>query len=156
MEFTGEFYYFYSDKPLKSVLEEFSNQIQEIHFQIEQTELFGEKSLFCFKNQEMYDYHLEQGYNIDLDGKGCFAVEAKETSLNGSASLYEFKGKSDFEPQPIQLSIQQIYHYRLILPAVIESSSFSQKIYDLFTHILNNQPKTPSKSPNPKHKEVFQ
>ena len=141
MEFTGDFYYFYSDKPLNSVLVQFLGQVQEIGFQVEQSELFGEKCLFCFENQEMYDHHLEQGYNIDLDNKGCFTVEAKETSLNGSASLYEFEGKSDFEPQSIQLVIQQIYYYRLILPAAIESSSFSKKIYDLFISILNRQDK---------------
>ena len=32
----------------------------------------NDKFLFCYKNKEMYEYHLEYGYNIDMQGEGCF------------------------------------------------------------------------------------
>jgi len=37
--------------------------------------------LFCYKNNEMYEYHLENGYNIDMQGEGCFMIEEKKSAI---------------------------------------------------------------------------
>lgn len=83
--------------------------------------------LFCYKNNEMYKYHLENGYNIDMQGEGCFMIEEKRAQLRGRATLFEFESNSNigFEPRDIDLRFNSLFYYSLVLPEEPENSSFS-------------------------------
>lgn len=81
MEFTGFYYSFYFDKNTDIVIEELKNT----NFCYEEREFNGEKSYFFYKNDEMYENHLENGYSLDKNGEGCFCLETKRVPINGEA-----------------------------------------------------------------------
>lgn len=136
MEWTGYLYSFYSDKPIPEVFDRFAEAVNLLGYKCEQSVQFGEQVLFCFKDEQMLDYHLENGYNTDINGEGCFSIESKIAELNAVASMSEFEGKSDFYPMDIYLHLKSVYYYRLVLPEDIDSP-FSKKVFDLFRSSLN-------------------
>lgn len=87
----------------------------------------------------MKDYHLEYGYNLNLNGEGCFGIEAKRTKLNGIATLFEFENDSNFEPYDISLHLDDVFYYILVLPDLIENSSFCKRVHEMFVNILNGE-----------------
>ena len=99
------------------------------------------ETLFSYKNDEMYEYHLENGYNIDMQGEGCFMIQAKKTQLRGKATLFEFEDDSNmgFDPYDINLRFNNLYYYVLVLPEEPENSSFSQKINNFLISILDEE-----------------
>ncbi|MEN7547380.1 hypothetical protein AAG747_05650 [Rapidithrix thailandica] len=136
MDWTGKFYGFYSDKPIEEVFRELKNQAYTMGYQYDLIQEEDGESLFFYKNQEMLDYQLEHGYNTDLHDQGCFSVEAKLTKLKGIATLFEFEGRSNFEPLDINLMLHIVYYYNLVIPDFIEDSVFSKKIHNIFSEIL--------------------
>ncbi|BDR55710.1 hypothetical protein [Xylocopilactobacillus apis] len=133
---TGILYGFYTTKPIELVFELLKAEAQNINYHFEYNHFQDEKSLLFYKSQEMLDYHLNNGYNLDLEGEGCFCVEAKRVNLHGIASLFEFEGKSDFEPYDINLSFDNIFYYVLVVPDIIENSDFCLKIHDMIKRVL--------------------
>ncbi|ECP1342160.1 hypothetical protein FUT32_22920, partial [Salmonella enterica subsp. enterica] len=75
----------------------------------------------------------------DLDGEGCFCIEAKSTKLNGIATLFEIDNDSNFEPYDINLHFDNVFYYVLILPDLIENSDFCHNIHNLFINILDEK-----------------
>jgi hypothetical protein len=137
-EWTGVLYGFYSNKPIVGVFEALKDAALKIGYQHEYNEYEDEKSLLFYKNKEMLEYHLENGYNTDLQGNGCFCVEAKNVKLHGVASLHKFEESSDFEPYDINLIFNQVQYYLLIVPGVIENSEFSFRVHSLFSQVLKS------------------
>jgi hypothetical protein len=136
MESTGQLYGFYSNKTIEAVftaLEKFSS---EIKYNYDYNKLFGEKSMIFFKDEKMWQYHLENGYNTDINGEGCFTIETKITKLNGISTLFEFDGKSDFEPIDINLVFTEVFYYVLTVPHLVEEDIFSSNIMKVFREIL--------------------
>ena len=131
-EWTGSLYGFYSNAPIKEVFSSMQKEASRLGYEFEQNSYNGEESLLFYKNKDMLDYHMEHGYNTDIEGEGCFCVEAKVVSLSGVASLFEFDGDSSFEPYDINFLFNKIYYYVLIVPDFIEKSAFSLKIYQTF------------------------
>jgi len=138
--FTGEFYRFYSNKGIDNIFSLFEEKISNFgYFSRRYFEpIAGDEVLFCFKDSDMFEYHSEHGYNLDIDGQGCFCVEAKQVKLRGAASLFEFENESDFAPYRINLILDNIFYYFLILPGVIEESKFCKKIYDHFVDSIKD------------------
>lgn len=137
MEFTGELYFYYSDKPNDAVinlLKLYADKIgYEYNYEIND---LGEHSIMFFKNKKMWEYHLEHGYNVDLNGEGCFCINAKIVSLEGKASLYELNGRSNFDPTDTCFTFDKVSYYVLTVPCAIEEDSFSKKIYTDFHNLL--------------------
>ncbi len=138
-EWTGVMYGFYTNKLIDDVFSSLIKKIASINYKYKQDSFRDEEFLFFYKNDEMQDYHLENGYNLDINGEGCFGVEAKNTTLNGIATLFEFDNDSDFEPYDINLHFDNVFYYVLVLPEAIENSNFCQNIYNLFINILNEK-----------------
>lgn len=138
-ELTGIMYGFYTNKSIDDVFFSWIKKLSSINYKYEQSAFRDEKFLFCYKNDEMRDYHLNYGYNLNLNGEGCFLIEAKSTKLNGIATLFEFDSASDFEPYDINLHFNKVFYYVLVLPDLIENSKFCQDIHNLFINILDRQ-----------------
>jgi hypothetical protein len=136
MNWTGEYYYFYSNKSIKKIFEFLKTEASKIDFLYDYKVWKNEESLFFYKIKEMYDYHMEHGYNTHIRDEGCFCVQAKITHLNGVASLLEFDGVRNFDPQDIHLIIDEISHYVLIVPNPINECNFSSKINEIFTNAI--------------------
>lgn len=137
MNWTGELYGFYTEKPIQEVFEILKNKASEMPYKFDYNKTDIEETLLFYKDQEMLDYHLENGYNTDLNGEGCFSVEAKTVKLDGIATLFEFEGLSDFEPYDINLVFSRICYYVLVVPDFIEESEFSKKIHTMFRQVLS-------------------
>lgn len=135
-DWTGIMYGFYTEKSIPDIFEAFKNEVNKMNYLYVLQENGEEKVLFCYKNNEMLDYHLENGFNTDLNSQGCFSVEAKNVNLHGIASLFEYEGRSDFEPYDINLALNNIYYYVLIVPDFIGRSDFSKHIHGIFNCIL--------------------
>ncbi|WP_323869438.1 hypothetical protein [Xenorhabdus szentirmaii] len=84
----------------------------------------------------MLEHHLEVGYNTDIDGQGCFCIEARIVNLHGIASLFEFETQSDFEPYDINLLLDNVFYYVLVIPDFIENSTFCFKIHRFLSMLL--------------------
>ncbi|EOW7639072.1 hypothetical protein ACO0LQ_004241 [Salmonella enterica] len=138
-EWSGVMYGFYTNKSIDDVFSSWDKKIASINYKYKKDIFRDEEFLFFYKNDEMKNYHLEQGYNLDLDGEGCFCIEAKNTKLNGIATLFEFDNDSDFEPYDINLHFDNVFYYVLILPDLIENSNFCQDIHSLFINILDEK-----------------
>ena len=80
-EWTGYQYGFYTNKPIDFVLSEWRKKVLAINYKYDYSIDEGDKFLFCNKNNEMYEYHLENGYNIDMQGEGCFMIEEKKSAI---------------------------------------------------------------------------
>lgn len=135
-EWTGEMYGFYTNKPISKIFEAIKNEVMSIGYHYEYNSYGGEESLLFYKDKNMLDHHLDVGYNTDLSGQGCFCIEAKIVNLHGVASLFEFESKSDFEPYDINLMLDNIFYYVLIVPDFIDKSEFCSKIHHLFVDVI--------------------
>ena len=138
-EWTGVMYGFYTNKSIDDVFSSLIKKIESINYKYKRDSFRDEEFLFFYKNDEMEDYHLENGYNLDLNGEGCFGIEAKKTTLNGIATLFEFDNDSDFEPYDINLSFDSVFYYVLVLPELTENSMFCRNIHDLFSDVLREK-----------------
>lgn len=136
MNWTGQLYGFYTEKPIQKIFEALKEKASDISYNFNYHINNSEETLLFFKNEAMLNYHLENGYNTEIHGEGCFSVEAKTVKLDGVASLHEFEGLSDFEPYDINLVFNKTYYYVLTVPDFIEASDFSRKIYTMFRQIL--------------------
>ncbi|HEY8957346.1 hypothetical protein [Chitinophaga sp.] len=137
MNWTGELYGFYSEKPIQEVFEAVKNKALEMPYKFDYNKTDIEETLLFYKDEAMLEYHLENGYNTELNGEGCFSLEAKTVKLDGIATLFEFEGASDFEPYDINLVFSRIYYYVLTVPDFIEESEFSKKIHAMFHQVLS-------------------
>ncbi len=137
MELTGNLYGFYSNKSISEVFKSLEEYSKNINFKFEHNSFQEEKSMFFYKDDSMLDHHDEEGYNTEINGEGCFNVEAKETKLNGIATLFEFDGESDFDPYDINLAFTQVYYYVLTVPHLVENDMFSQKVHRSLLSILS-------------------
>lgn len=135
-EWTGEMYGFYTNKPISKIFETMINEVKNIGYHYEYNSYEGEESLLFYKDNNMLNHHLDVGYNTDLCGQGCFCIEAKIVNLHGVASLFEFESKSDFEPYDINLILDNIYYYVLIIPNFIDKSNFCEQIYHLLIDVI--------------------
>ena len=143
MEWTGYWYNFYSNKPIDFVFSEWRKKMSIINYQYDYDVVnynhgkdYDNKeniwdTLFCYKNKEMFEHHLEEGYNIDMDGEGCFMIQAKKAQFRGRANLFDVvEDDSNIKcaPHDIDLRFNSLLYYCLVLPEEPECSSFSQKI----------------------------
>lgn len=136
MELTGQLYGFYSNKNIEEVFDSLEKFSLIINYKYDYNTIFGEKSMIFFKDEKMWQHHLENGYNTDIEEKGCFSIESKLTRLNGISTLFEFDGNSDFEPIDINLAFTKVYYYVLTVPYFIEEDKFSNDIVNSFRAIL--------------------
>jgi hypothetical protein len=139
MELTGELYGFYSNKELPVVFEELKKYAESINFKFDIDSFDEWEHIFFYKNEIMLEYHDEKGYNTELNGEGCFFIEAKKTKLIGIAKLFEFEGKSDFNPIDINLALTNVNYYLLTVPHIIEDDEFSRKIHGSILSILTTE-----------------
>jgi hypothetical protein len=136
MELTGEMYAFYSNKSISAVFEELKSYAESINFKFELNTWEEYERIFFFKDEKMLHYHDEKGYNTELNGEGCFGIEAKKTKLIGIATLFEFEGVTNFDPHDINLAFKHVYYYLLTIPHIIEEDEFSRKIHQSVLNIL--------------------
>lgn len=57
-EWTGYQYGFYTNKPIDLVLSEWRKKVLAINYKYDYSIDEGDEFLFCYKNNEMYEYHL--------------------------------------------------------------------------------------------------
>jgi len=138
--FTGEFYPFYSEKPIGDVFFLLKKRMSEIGYSScqEHGQNDGEEVVFFYKNEEMLKHYDENGYSLDINGQGCFCIEARNANLYCTASLYEFDDKSGPDPYPANLAFENIFHYFLVLPDFIEESEFCKLIFDSFVKTIKD------------------
>ncbi|EPG7654306.1 hypothetical protein ACS7FJ_11350, partial [Proteus mirabilis] len=89
-EWTGELYGFYTNKPTESIFSFFLNEILKINYLYEYNSYNNEESLFFINDKNMLLHHEDICYNLDIDNKGYFCIEAKIVNLHGIAKLFEF------------------------------------------------------------------
>jgi len=139
-EWTGFLYFFETNKPIDDVFAVLKNEAASIGYKFDYNDYFkldGNEALLFYRDELMMDYHLEHGYNTNLNGEGCFCVEAyKVDALRGMATLYATEPPLNFDPYNAHLIFDNIFSYRLVVPGIIEDCTFSQKIYQLFKQIL--------------------
>ncbi len=136
MEWTGELYGFYTEKTIDEVFDSIKEYAVDIGYEFEYNHYENEEDLFFYRNKKMYDRHLKNGYNTDMNGEGCFSVEAKRTKIDGVATLNKFAGVANFDPFDINLVFNNVFYYTLIVPHPVEDSPFSKQIFDQFHKIL--------------------
>ena len=136
MELTGVLYGFYSNRALPAVFEELKSYAERIGYKFDIDSFEENETIFFYKDEKMLAHHDDNGYNTDLNGEGCFFIEAKKTKLIGIAKLFEFEGKSDFNPIDINLALTHVYYYLLTVPHIIEVDEFSKKIHNSVQSIL--------------------
>ena len=154
MEWTGYWYGFYTNKPIDFVFSEWRKKMSIINYQYDYDLVnynhgkdYDNKeniwdTLFCYKNKEMFEHHLEEGYNIDMDGEGCFMIQAKKAQFRGRANLFDVvEDDSNIKcaPHDIDLRFNSLFYYCLVLPEEPECSSFSQKIRGFLISILDDE-----------------
>ena len=154
MEWTGYWYGFYTNKPIDFVFSEWRKKMSIINYQYDyRLENYNDEknyhnkeniwnTLFCYKNKEMFEHHLEEGYNIDMDGEGCFMIQAKKAQFRGRANLFDVvEDDSNIKcaPHDIDLCFNSLFYYCLVLPEEPECSSFSQKIRGFLISILDDE-----------------
>lgn len=137
-EWTGALYGFYSDKSILAVFNTLKVLALQTGYQFDYQEYEFEHSLFFYKNEGMLKYHQDRGYNTDLNGEGCFCIEAKLAKLNGKAALFEFDDDTSFEPYDIHLMFDRVFYYRLITPNEIIRCDFSAQVYQLLKQAISN------------------
>jgi len=125
MEFTGEFYPFYSDKSIEIVVQKMLDFAKSIGYQWEyfNQEKYDHRGYFFWKNKKMLILHDEKGYNTLINGEGCFCLELKETNL-----IY-----NDF-----YCVFSKVYYYYLVLPGAIDENDFSLKVFNTLREILKS------------------
>lgn len=133
MMWTGELYYFYSDSEVSDVFKRFKLFAESIGYQFEEVSFDDSESLFFFKDKAMSDYHLEKGYNTDMNGLGCFSVEAQRVKSDFGVTLDPLE---NCESTHVKLVFNDLPYYVLVLPGTIEESEFSKMIYDEFNKLL--------------------
>jgi len=138
MELTGVLYGFYSNRALPEVFEELKSFAERIGYKFEIDTFEENETIFFYKDEAMLEHHDDNGYNTDFNGEGCFYIEAKKTKLIGIAKLFEFEGKSDFNPIDINLALTQVYYYLLTVPHIIEEDEFSKRIHHSVRDMLTN------------------
>jgi len=140
--FTGEFYCFYSEKAINDVFSLFKERMSCIDYTSwQRRDDDGEEVIFFYKNEEMLEYHEENGYNLDINGQGCFCIEARNVNLYGTASIsYEFneKKKSNSDPHYANLIFENVCYYFMIIPEIIDESEFCKEIYDCFVKTIKD------------------
>ncbi len=135
-EWTGELYGFYTNKPTESIFSFFLNEILKINYLYKYNSYNNEESLFFINDKNMLLHHEDICYNLDIDNKGYFCIEAKIVNLHGIAKLFEFKSESNFGPYDINIQLDDIFYYVLVLPDFIENSQFCSDIHSLFVNNL--------------------
>lgn len=133
---TGELYGFYTEKPINKVFNLVKEYANSIGYESEYSSHENEEELFFYKNRKMYDYHLDHGYNTNIDGIGCFSIEAKNTKMDGIATLIKFDDCPNIDPIDINLVFNEVFYYTLIVPSLIENSPFAKNIHSAFHEIL--------------------
>lgn len=80
-------------------------------------------------------------YNIDMQGEGCFMIQAQKTPFKEKATLFEIEDGSrfSFQPYDIDLRFNSLFGYMLVLPEEPENSNFSQKIRNLFISVVDEE-----------------
>lgn len=132
MEWTGVLCGFYTEKPITEVFGALQRAASALGYRCDRSEYAEEESLLFYKDKEMLERHMREGYGAGKDGEGCFGVEAKRARLHGVASLFEFEGLADFEPCDINLLFDEVFYYVLVVPDLVEDSPFSCGIHALF------------------------
>ena len=145
---------YYTNKPIDFVFSEWRKKMSIINYQYDYDLVnynhgkdYDNKeniwdTLFCYKNKEMFEHHLEEGYNIDMDGEGCFMIQAKKAQFRGRANLFDVvEDDSNIKcaPHDIDLRFNSLFYYCLVLPEEPECSSFSQKIRGFLISILDDE-----------------
>ncbi|MFQ1013526.1 hypothetical protein ACFX2U_11900, partial [Gilliamella apicola] len=143
-----------TNKPIDFVFSEWRKKMSIINYQYDyRLENYNDEknyhnkeniwnTLFCYKNKEMFEHHLEEGYNIDMDGEGCFMIQAKKAQFRGRANLFDVvEDDSNIKcaPHDIDLRFNSLFYYFLVLPEEPECSSFSQKIRGFLISILDDE-----------------
>lgn len=91
MNWTGQLYGIYAGMPIEKVFEKLKQKAQEIDYKFNYSKYKEEESLLFYKNDEMLDFHLENGYNTSMNEEGCFSVEAKiQTYRHELSSIYHW------------------------------------------------------------------
>ena len=145
---------YYTNKPIDFVFSEWRKKMSIINYQYDyRLENYNDEknydnkeniwnTFFCYKNKEMFEHHLEEGYNIDMDGEGCFMIQAKKVQFRGRANLFDVvEDDSNIKcaPHDIDLRFNSLFYYCLVLPEEPECSSFSQKIRGFLISILDDE-----------------
>lgn len=138
MDWTGYLYSFYSNKKIESVFDKFITILaNNFNFQVDRNYYDDEFCLLAYKDENMRQEHDKLGYHLNKDGLGCIGVEAKPVStFNSIAMLHTFDDKNDFEPYDINIVLNDISYFLLVLPESIDDSSFSKNIFEDFRKIL--------------------
>jgi hypothetical protein len=138
-EWTGVLYAFYTNKDTQTVID---NAIGffgvNFGYQVQRGSHDGEKWFLFFESEKMLEYHLENGYNVDLGGKGCFCIEQKLVKLDGVASLFEFEGNTDFIPFDVNMYFDDICYLCLVLPEPKEESTFCLDIHTGLRNVIKS------------------
>ena len=131
MDWTGSLYFIDTNKCGKWVLENLKQCFHEkYHYTFQDNSDEEWDYLLFYRDKKMLNHHLEKGYNDDMDGKGCFGIEAKNVDLKAIATITEYEGKPVDVLADTVLFFENIYHITLVLPGDIEDTPFSKNIYD--------------------------
>ena len=88
MDWTGSLYFIDTNKCGKWVLENLKQCFHEkYHYTFQDNSDEEWDYLLFYRDKKMLNHHLEKGYNDDMDGKGCFGIEAKNVDLKAIATV---------------------------------------------------------------------
>jgi hypothetical protein len=139
MDFTGIEYLIYSNKSNRVVLEKFNKKVEAEGYQFLMDQGTDEEKeyydFFYYKDHEMYEKHQKIGYNIELNGEGCFWLYSGMEMLDKSFIVPETINVNENFFQYVWF-VGKEYYYMLTLPEDIYKNEFSRKIFTLLCDTL--------------------
>lgn len=130
----GTEYVFYSDKSssfLSDLVDSIAERLDYSYTLDPDPEYDVDK--FFFKNEDMYELHLEEGFNTKMNGQGGFWKQVKRDKIFGLATLEESFIGEQFDPHTINLYIDNISMIHLTVPDIYQDCQFSKMIYSMLT-----------------------
>lgn len=132
MDFTGFEYRIYSDRNNRSIIDkfnEFANSIGYIFKEDTSVDITNYLDFFYYLDEAMYQYHLENGYNVDLNNKGCFYIYSGKEKLQESFVVADsYDEESKYFTQTVHMLFDNSYYYVITLPGILKKMS-SLKIF---------------------------
>lgn len=144
--FTSVDYVYYSYVSIFEIKDNFLNELKKIGWENPIIEIYDDvpnksQTLFIAKDQQLYNWHDEEGYNIDQNGESCIlltaSLEKKKSERINTNEFLNDQGIRVSACADVFIVLDNFWEYALSLPGMIEEDEFSYKIHKILVDVLS-------------------
>ncbi|TAH29067.1 MAG: hypothetical protein EAZ06_08145 [Cytophagales bacterium] len=144
--FTSVDYVYYSYVSIFEIKDKFLNELKKIGWENPIIEIYDDvpnksQTLFIAKDQQLYNWHDEKGYNPNQNGESCIlltaSLEKKKSERINTNEFLNDQGIRVSACADVFIVLDNFWEYALSLPGMIEEDEFSYKIHKILVDVLS-------------------